>query len=157
MNVEYAAAEALLDQGVSVPFKGIRIPFTKIIWQPRVVMRRPRLGGQIRIARHYLRLETTHEQMQAFTKEQEAAFMARHGKRLSKMIALTVCRGWISGKLLTPIVAFLIRHFVDERFIHGAHEEYVCLLGAKSFSNIIRSAEILNPMKPTLSHTRNGS
>jgi len=157
MNVEQAAAEALLDRGVSVPFKEVRIPFTKRTWQPRVTMRRPRLGGQIRIARIRLGMETTADELDGFTPEQEDAFMARHGRALSRMIALTVCRGWLSGIVLAPLVAFIIRWRVDERFILAAHDTYISLLGAKSFSPIIRSAEILNPMKPTLSHKRKGS
>lgn len=157
MEVELAAAEALLDQGVSVPFRELRIPFTKWTWSPRVTMRRPRLGGQIRIARHYLKMGVTYEQFLAFTREQEAEFMVLHGGRLSKMIALTVCRGWISGRLFTPLVAFIIRWRVDQRFILGAYDKYLSLLGVKPFSTIIRSTEILNPMKPTLSQKRNGS
>ena len=157
MNAQQAAAEALLDQGVSVPFKEVRFPFTKKTWSPRVVMRRPRLGGQIRISRLYLRLGVTYEQMLAFTERQNAEFMVKHGKALSLMIALTVCRGYLSGAILAPLVALIIRWRVEGRFIRGAHLTYMSLLSAQSFVNIIRSAEILNPMKPTLSQKRTGS
>ncbi|MDR2890760.1 MAG: hypothetical protein LBV18_04050 [Alistipes sp.] len=157
MGVELLAAEALLEQGVSVPFKEVRIPFAKKSWKPRVTMRRPRLGGQIRISRLRLKMGATYEKMRSFTQEQQDAFMAQHGKTLSKMIALTVCRGFLSGRLLTPIVAWLIREFVDVRFILGAHKKYMTLLGARSFSDIIRSAEELNPMRPTLSQKRKRS
>ena len=157
MGVELLAAEALLEQGVSVPFKKISIPFTKKSWKLRITMRRPRLGGQIRIAQLRLKIGTTYKKMRSFTQEQQDTFMAQHGKTLSKMIALTICRGFLSSRLLTPIVAFIIREFVDVRFIFGAHKTYLSLLGAKSFSDIIRSAEELNPMKPTLSQKRKGS
>lgn len=157
MEVELAAAEALLDRGVSVPFKELRIPFTGRTWQPRVTMRRPRLGGQIRIARIRLGMKTTADELEEFTPEQSDEFMVRHGGRLSRMIALTVCRGWLSGIVFAPLVAFIIRWRVDERFILAAHDTYISLLGAKSFSPIIRSAEILNPMKPMLSHKKRGS
>ena len=157
MNVEQAAAEALLEQGVSVPFKEVRIPFTKKVWQPRITMRRPRLGSQIKIQRLRLQMGVTNEQMQGFTETEDAAFMAEHGKRLSKMIALTVCPGFFSSRFCAPVVAFLIRGFVADRFIRGAYLQYVTLLSARSFSNIIRSAEVLNPMRPTLSQQRKGS
>jgi hypothetical protein len=157
MEVELLAAETLLEQGVSVPFKEIRIPLTKKSWKPRITMLRPRLGGQIRIARLRLKMGITYEQMEGFTAQQEDAFMAQHGKTLSRMIALTICRGYLSGKLLTPVVAFLIRWFVDVRFVLGVHKKYLSLLGAKSFSSIISSAQVLNPMAPIESHKREGS
>ncbi len=157
MNAELLAAEALLEQGVSVPFKEVRIPFTARSWNLRVTMRRPRLGGQIRIARLRLKMGITYAQMQAFTGTEQDAFMVQHGKALSKMVALTVCRGFISGRVFTPIVAFIIREFVEPRFIFGAHKKYLSLLGAKSFSAIISSGERLNPMAPRLSRKRKGS
>jgi hypothetical protein len=157
MGVELLAAEALLEQGVSVPFKEVRIPFTKKSWQPRLTMRRPHLGGQIRISRLRLKMGVTYEQIEGFTAQQEDEFIARHGKTLSKMVALTICRGYLSGKLLMPMVAFFIREWVDVRFLLGAHTTYLSLLGVKSFGNIITSAEVLNPMRPTMSHKKRGS
>jgi hypothetical protein len=157
MRTELLAAEALLEQGVSVPFKEVRIPFTKRVWKPRVTLRRPRLGGQIRIARLRLKMGTGYDRILSLTREEEDAFMVRHGGKLCRMIALTVCRGFISGRLLAPVVALLVREFVEVRFILGAHREYLALLGARSFSGIIRSAEENNPMRPSLSHKRRGS
>lgn len=158
MNVEKEAAEALLDDGVSVPFKEIRIPFTGRRIKLRMTMRRPCLGSQIRIAKYYLSLGATYEQMKAFTLEEEMAFVARHGATISRMIALTVCRGAVSGRLLAPVVAYFIRWFVPDVFIQGANMEFLTLLGTRNFMNIIRSAEETNPMRPRLSQkTRNGS
>ena len=157
MNVEREAAEALLDDGVSVPFKEFRIPFTKKRIQFRLLMRRPCLGSQIRIAKLYLEMETSYEQMQSFTVEQEMEFVAKHGKRLSKMIALTVCRGAISGRILAPVVAHFIRWFVSDEFIQGANMQFIILLGTRNFTNIIRSVELVNPMKPRMSQKPQGS
>lgn len=80
--IQREGAAALLDRGVSVPLKDIRLPFRKPL-RLRVVMRRPRLGGLIRLARVYLSLGVTAEQMNKFTKEEEMAFLATHGKQLS--------------------------------------------------------------------------
>ena len=157
MNVEMEAAEALLDSGVSVPFKEIRIPFTGKRIKLRLTMRRPCLGSQIRIAKEYLALETTYAQMQAFTIDEEMAFVAKHGKRISNMIALTVCRGAISGLLLAPLVSRFIRWFVPDVFIQGANMQFIILLGTRNFMNIIRSAEMVNPMKPKMSQRTEGS
>jgi len=150
-EVEREAAEALLDIGVSVPFKEIKIPFVKQPLRLRLTMRRPCLGNQIRIARHYIALGHTAEEMEKFTTEQEMEFVAKHGKRISKMIALTICRGAISGRLFAPGMAFVIRWFVPEVFLQGANLNFITLLGTKNFMNIIRSAERVNPLRPRLS------
>lgn len=86
--IQREGAAALLDRGVSVPLKDIRLPFCKPL-RLRVVMRRPRLGGLMRLAREYLLLGVTAAQIEAFSKEEEMAFIATHGKQVSRMIALT--------------------------------------------------------------------
>lgn len=156
-SIELEASEALLDIGVSLPFKSFKIPFTRKCISLRITMRRPCLGNQIRIARQYLKLGVTYEQMQAFGKEEEMAFLAIHGKRISKMIALTVCRGFVSGWLLSPLMAFIIRWFVPDVFIQGANLRFITLMGTRNFLNIIKSVERTNPLKPKLSQKRKGS
>ena len=155
-TVELEAADALLDIGVSLPLKQIRIPFLKPI-TVRVTMRRPCLGSQINIARQYVKLGVTYDQMLSFTKDQEMHFMATQGKRVSKMIALTICRGPVSGFLLSDLTAFLLRWFVDDLYLQGANVRFVALLGTKSFTSIIRSVERANPLKPRLSQKQTGS
>ncbi len=157
MNVELETSEALLDIGVSLPFKELKIPFVRRRFKLRVTMKRPCLGSQIRIARNYLKLGATYEEMKSFTKDQEMEFLARHGKRISKMIALTICRGAFSGWFFSPFVAWVIRWFVPDIFIQGANLRFVTLLGTKGFMNIIRSSEIANPLRPKLSQKRKGS
>lgn len=156
-NRELEASEALLDIGVSLPFKELRFPFTKKRKVLRITMRRPCLGNQIRIARHYLKLGVTYEQMMAFGKDEEMAFLAQHGKRISMMIALTICRGYVTGWLLAPLMAFVVRWFVPDLFLQGANLNFISLLGTRNFLNIIKSVERTNPLKPKLSQKRKGS
>lgn len=157
MNVEQETAEALLDIGVSVPFKEFRAPFVRKRITLRLTMKRPCLGNQIRIARHYLKLGHTAEQMEAFTIEEEMGFLAKYGRRISLMIALTICRGAISGLLFAPFMAFVIRWFVPDAFIQGANLRFISLMGTKAFMNIIRSVEAINPLRPRLSQEEKGS
>ena len=72
-NVEIEAAEALLDVGVSLPFLQFKMPFRKKPVSIRVTMKRPCLGSQIRIARLYLQLGITYEEMEQFNKHEEMA------------------------------------------------------------------------------------
>lgn len=156
-EIEIEAADALLDVGVSLPLLRIKIPFRRKSFQIRLTMKRPCLGNQIRIAKLYLETGTTHEAMERFNKHEELAFMALHGVRISKMVALTICRGKLSGWLLTPIVAWLLRWIVDDRWIQGANLRFITLLGTKSFMNIIGSVERVNPLAPRTSQKRKGS
>lgn len=156
-EIEIEAAEALLDVGVSLPLLRIKIPFRGKPFQIRMTMRRPCLGNQIRIAKLYLETGVTHEEMKRFNKHEELAYLALHGKRVSKMVALTICRGRVTGRILTPAVAWLLRWMVDDRWLQGANERFVRLLGTRSFTNIIGSAERVNPLAPRTSQRRRGS
>lgn len=155
--VQAEGTAALLDRGVSVPLKELRIPFRKKPLKLRVVMRRPRLGGLMRLARVYLSLGVTAEQMKKFTKEEEMAFLAAHGKEISRMIAYTLCRGWISRLLLVGLTAWWVRHFMEPAYMEAAMRNFVFLLGTDPFTNFIRLAERTNPMKLRLSQKRKGS
>ena len=155
--VQREGAAALLDRGVSVPLKDIRIPFRKKPLKLRVVMRRPRLGGLMRLARVYLGLGVTAEQMGKFTKEEEMAFLATHGKEISRMVAYTLCRGWISRRLLVGVTAWAVRNWMAPEYLDAAMRKFILLLGTDPFTSIIRSAGRMNPMKLRLSQRRKGS
>jgi hypothetical protein len=155
--VQREGAAALLDRGVSVPLKDMRIPFRKKPLKLRVVMRRPRLGGLMRLARVYLSLGVTADRMKKFTKEEEMAFLAAHGKAVSRMIAYTLCRGWWSRHLLVGLTAWWVRHFMEPAYMEAAMRNFVFLLGTDPFTNFIRLAERTNPMKLRLSQRRKGS
>lgn len=153
-KVQQEASEALLDVGVSVPLKPIRLPFRKKRLLLRLTMRRPRLSTQIKIARLYLSLGVTYAELEALDKDGQMCFIAEHGKTISDMVALTMC-----GKWWKPVwfVSWILRHWVDNLYMQVAMMKFVLLLGTESFTNIIRSAEMTNPMKLRLSQKKKGS
>lgn len=155
--VQREGAAALLDRGVSVPLKDIHIPFMKKSLKLRIVMRRPRLGGLMRLARVYLGIGVTAEQMGKFTKEEEMAFLAAHGKEVSRMVAYTLCRGWICRHLLVGVTAWVVRNWMAPEYLSAAIRHFVLLLGTDPFTSIIRSAGKMNPMELRLSQRRKGS
>lgn len=106
------------------------------------------LGNQIRIARHYLALGVTTERIERFTRDEEQAFLVRHGRRLSLMLALTICRGYLSGLLLAPIVAWLIRWKVPRQYQLEAQRRFRELHGTRDFMPITVWAERTNPFRP---------
>lgn len=155
--IEREAAEALLDRGVSVPFKDIRLPLRKKPLQIRLTMRRPTLSAQIKIARLYLGMGVTTEQVEKMGKMRQMAFVATHGKTLSRIMAHTVCLGYVSRHLLVGVVAWAIRHFVEYKYQIAAVHQFELLMGTAPFMPIIRSVERTNPMKPRLSRGKKGS
>lgn len=153
-KVQQEASEALLDVGVSVPLKPIRLAFRKKRLLLRLTMRRPRLSTQIKIARLYLSLGVTYAELEALDKDGQMCFIAEHGKTISNMVALTMCGKWWKPVWL---VSWILRHWVDNLYMQVAMMKFVLLLGTESFTNIIRSAEMTNPMKLRLSQKKKGS
>ncbi|WP_368324992.1 hypothetical protein [Phocaeicola vulgatus] len=149
--VQAEGTAALLDRGVSVPLKELHIPFCKKPLKPRVVMRRPRLDGLMRLARVYLSLGVTAAEIKKFSKEEDMAFIAAHGKDVSRMIAYTLCRGWWSRHLLVGFTAWWVRNFMKDAYMCAAMRNFVLLLGTEAFTPIIRSVERTNPMRLRLS------
>jgi hypothetical protein len=156
-TIEQEVADALLDVGVSIPLKTFRFPFQKKPVQIRVTMKRPRMGTQIRITRLYLAMGVTSEQYSSYGTHQKLQFLAEHGAKISRMVALTVCRGMFSGYLFSGAVAWFLRWEVEDIYMEAAYEKFVALLGTRSFKNIIKSAEEKNPLIPLLSHERKRS
>lgn len=156
-QIEKEGAEALLDTGVSVPLKELRLPFLKKPFQARVTMRRPTLAGQIRIAKEWLAMGVTSEEMWHFTKEEEMQFLVSHGKKISRMVAYCLCRGWISRHLLVGLTAWVVRNWVENKYLVSLTKKFVGLMGTDSFTDIIKSAETVNPMKLRKSQKKKGS
>ncbi|WP_297554715.1 hypothetical protein [uncultured Alistipes sp.] len=155
-NIELEAAETLLDAGISLPLLRLRLPFCRerVL---RIVMRRPYWGTQMRIARLYLRQGIGAQKLAAMTEEEERRFFEEHPTELSQMVALTICRGYLSGLILAPVVAFLVRWRVPREYLVEAQRRFSRLRATRDFRNIIIWAEQTNPFRPGVSHRRSGS
>ena len=143
-KIQREGAEALLDAGVSLPLKDLRIPFRKQPLRLRLTMKRPTLSRQIKIAHAYLSMDTTAAELEAMDHKEQMRFLARHGKTLSRIIALTMERWWL------PV-------WLKWEYQKAAFSQFVLLMGTQSFIPIIRSAEMTNPMKLRLSRGKKGS
>ena len=156
-QIQREGAEALLDVGVSVPLKAIHIPFRKTPLELRVTMKRPCMSGQLHIARTYLSMGVTSEEMWNFTKEEEMQFLVKQSKPLSRMIAYMICRGYLARKIAVGVTAWFIRNFMSYEYQLEVMKKFVTLMGTDPFIPIIRSAEMTNPMKLRLSQKKKGS
>ena len=149
MREQLKATAALLDIGVSLPLRPLR--WRRWKWVPRVTMRRPPLGGMMRILKLYLQMNTTSEQLSAMNEEQARAFFVKNARSLSSIVALAVCSGYWSGRLLAPLLAWVLRWRCDTNVLFFATTQLMELLDAKSFTLIIRSIATINLMAPSLS------
>lgn len=156
-RIQQEAAEALLDAGVSVPLKPLRIPFRKNPFVIRLTMKRPRLSTQIRIANIYLGLGVTADQMVKFTKEEDMKLLADHGRDIARMAAYAVCCTSLRTKLFGRLLTWVFMHCVDPPYLMAALTRFVMLLGTRSFTNIIRSVQMTNPLRLRLSQRKKGS
>ena len=84
-------------------------------------------------------------------------FLVDHGKKISRMIAYTLCRGWISRHLLVGLTAWAVRNRMENKYLVGVMKKFVGLMGTDSFTDIIKSAEAVNPMKLRKSQKKKGS
>lgn len=157
-QIQREGADALLDAGIIVPLKRVRLPFRKKPVELTVTMKRPYMSGQIAFARTYLKMGVTSEQMWNFTKEEEMRFLAEHGREVSRMIALTLCRGvWSRRWPWIGIVSWMVRNFMEQEMIMAVIRRYTDLMGTDPFTSIIRLAERTNPMTLRLSRRKKGS
>lgn len=74
------AADMLLDIGIRIPVMPLR-PFKKRPGKSFLVMRRPPAGAVIRIARRYLELGVTPEEIRAMNYEERMRFVAERERR----------------------------------------------------------------------------
>lgn len=152
-QIQREGAEALLNVGVSLPLKDFKVPFRKEPFRLRLTMKRPTMAGQIAIAKTWLSVGMTLEEFTALDYDGQMAFLATHGNKLSRMIALTMPHWWLP----TGVLSWFIRHYMKWEYQRGAFEKFVTLMGTESFTPIIRSAELTNPMKLRLSQGKKGS
>lgn len=152
-QIQREGAEALLNVGVSLPLKDYKVPFRKEPFRLRLTMKRPTMAGQIAIAKTWLSVGMTLEEFTALDYDGQMAFLATHGNKLSRMIALTMPHWWLP----TGVLSWFIRHYMKWEYQRGAFEKFVTLMGTESFTPIIRSAELTNPMKLRLSQGKKGS
>lgn len=148
MNEELKATEALLDIGVSVPLRPMR--FRRWKFTPRVTVRRPPLGGLLRILRIWFSLDITPEQLDKMDKNERLRFVGKHGKAISKMVALMICSSRTGGLVFAPAFAWLMRWRCHPDVMLYVVSEFMRLQDAQSFIYITRSVATINIVAPRL-------
>lgn len=156
MGMQVGVADALLDRGVSLPLFSFRLP---LIGERKIslVMRRPYMGSRIRALRHYALLGVTYDELTNMTRDEEIAFVARHARSIARIVALCICRGYITGWLFAPLVAWLLLWRTRDEQLLKACVIMVSLISTRPFAPIIRSMEMSNLLTPRMSPEKEGS
>lgn len=149
MNEQLKAADALLDIGISIPLRPVRIRKWK--WTPRVTIKRPPLGGLLRILRVWLTMDTDTKRLDAMSESERLNFIAANGRALSKMVSLMVYSGKISGRMLAPLLATLLRWRCHPDVLLYTALQFIQLQDTSSFTDIIALVEGLNVLAPKAS------
>ena len=155
MSEQLKAADALLDIGVSVPLRPVR--FRKWMRTPRVTIKRPPLGGLLRILRVWIAMDADTKQLDAMSENERLKFIVANGRALSKMVALMVCSGEISGRVLAPLMAWFLRWRCHQDTLLYTVLTFMNLQDTKSFTSIIKSVEGINVLEPAKSQRKKRS
>lgn len=144
-EIEGLAAKILADNGISLP---LRLLGGKHI---RWVMRVPNLESRIRMAKMYLKMGVTYDDLKAYTFEQKLEFMVKHTRTVSRMVAYAIVRGWLLGRLLNRPVAWMLRNCMHPVALEESFIIAIGLMNTVPFGNTIRLAQVMNLMSPSLS------
>ena len=66
-------------------------------------------------------------------KVEELAFVAEHGKAVSRLLAYTVCRGYVSRHVGIGVTAWVLRNFVEWRYLTAMFQTFERLDGHEGF------------------------
>lgn len=147
-EIEALAEKIMSDAGISLP---LRLPGGRHI---RWVMRVPNLESRCCMARMYLKMGVTYEELKVYTYEQKLEFMVRHTGTVSRMVAYGIVRGRLLGRLLNRPVAWMLRTCMHPAALEEAWMLVVGTMNAVPFGDIIRLAEVMNLMSPSLSRRK---
>lgn len=78
------------------------------------------------------------------------------GKAVSRLLAYTVCRGYVSRHVGIGVTAWVLRNFVEWRYLTAMFQTFERLMGTKDFMRIISSTARANPMTPTTEPGKEG-
>ena len=106
------------------------------------------------MARMYLKMGVTYEELKVYTYEQKLEFMVRHTGTVSRMVAYGIVRGRLLGRLLNRPVAWMLRTCMHPAALEEAWMLVVGTMNAVPFGDIIRLAEVMNLMSPSLSRRK---
>jgi len=149
-QVEQFAADTILQRGVKVKIPApllLRLVGKKTI---SLTVTSPFEGTMHRVASYYLSTGITTDQLEGITAEASLELMVKHGKTISKAVAVAILNGYVSGWLFTKMLAKYLRwHLTPNQFysfttlliIHGGIQDFI------NTTKSVRKMTITQPKK----------
>lgn len=140
-NLEKLAADAILNEGISLPLRFRRRTV-------RVTVKIPTTRDLIRISRMYGETGLKYDEIRQYSFDQKAEMISRHGKAISRMVAYGIVRLHFLGWLGVTLVAWILRRHMNAVAMVEAWEMMLTTINTCPFARIIASAEAINLMEP---------
>lgn len=147
MEVEIKTCDTILDRGVRVPVPAPLLFRWIGIKTIAMIVRRPTLGNMLRISRMYLAMGVDIDAVGEDWREW-IAIMTRTAVPVSRIVAMGMLRGRISGYLLHRPLGWWLRHHCTSDDLANIAALLVSLSGVQDFMNTIRFLKAMKMTEP---------
>ena len=156
-QVEKFAADTILQRGVKVT---IPSPFF-LRWFGKktiaITITSPFEGTMHRVASYYLSTGITTDQLEGISIEKASELHAKHGKTISKAVAVAVLNGYVKGKLFTKPLAWYFRWHLTSEQLFTLTTLLVVYGGVQDFINTTKSVRGMKITAPKKGQKSQGS
>lgn len=156
-QIEKDAADILLERRKRLPLPA---PFFLKWFGVKYISAWVKLGTYgtgLRRSSYYASMGIKQDELDNLTVDKATLLFAVHGKALSKMVAVSILNGWISGFLFTRLLALYLRWNAEQPNMFGIVNWLIYYGDTTDFINTIRSAYLLTVTQPMMSHKATGS
>ena len=122
-----------------------------------LTLRSPFEGTMHRVASYYLSTGITMDVIEGLTTEEAIKLHAKHGKTMSKAVAVAILNGYISGKLFTRPLAWYLRWHLKSHELYVLTTTLLIYGGVQDFINTTKSVRKMTLTKPKMGQKTKGS
>jgi hypothetical protein len=156
-HVEKFAADTILQRGVKVK---IPAPFLLRIFRKKtinVIISSPFEGTMHRVASYYLSTGITFDILEGITVETGIELYAKHGKTISKAVAVAILNGYVKGWLFTKPLAWYLRWHLKPIQLFALTTTLIVYGGVQDFINTTKSVRRMTLTQPKVGQKVQGS
>ena len=148
-HTEKFAADTILQKGVKIK---IPAPFF-IRWFRKHIslsLTSPFEGTMHRVASYYLSTGMTMDLLEGLTTEEALNLQLKHGKTISKAVAVAILNGYWSGMILTKPLAWYLRWHLKSSELYVLTTTLLIFGGVQDFMNTTRSVRKMKLTTPKM-------
>lgn len=157
-QIEQFAADTILQRGVKVkipaPFLLRKLRIKKTV---SLTLSSPFEGTMHRVASYYLRTGITMDMVEGLTTEEAVKLHAKHGKTISKAVAVAILNGYVTGWLFTKPLAWYLRWHLKSHELYVLTTTLLIYGGVQDFINTTKSVRKMTLTMPRKGQKAQGS